>query len=154
MRPGRHTARLCPFLFCSSLAYAVYNQKGNVPGYTEGQGPIVHLVSGAQRVEAAGLDFVFTDGHAIMGFTEFFEDLSQLDRIDWRIMRARYWSDTQTDSDRSRRRQAEFLLRDFLPWDLITEIGVIDRDRKARVEAVLGAVAHRPRVTVRRNWYH
>ena len=143
-----------PFYFTprSPMLYTI--NRGNVPGYAEGQAPIVHLVSSAQRVEAAGPGLVFTDGHAIMSLTDFFQDLGQLDRIDWQVMRARQWADTQTDSDRSRRRQAEFLVRDFLPWELISEVGVIDRAMRARVEVVLEAAAHRPPVTVHRDWYY
>ena len=94
-----------PFYFAprSPLLYTI--NRGNVPGYAGGQAPILHLVSSAQRIEATGLGFVFTDGYAIMSLTEFFHDLGQLDRIDWQLMRARQWADTQTDSDRKRRRQ-------------------------------------------------
>ncbi len=152
--PGGTLHDYVPFYFAprSPMLYTI--NRGKVPGYAEGQAPIVHLVSSAQRVEAAGPGFVFTDGHAIMSLTEFFEDLGHLGRIDWQVMRARQWADTQADSDRKRRRQAEFLVRDFLPWELITRIGVIDRDVKARVEVVLEAAAHRPPVTVRRDWYY
>jgi hypothetical protein len=36
---------------------------GRVPGYTEGQAPLVYLVSSAQAVGAAGVPFVFSDGY-------------------------------------------------------------------------------------------
>ena len=143
-----------PFYFAprSPMLYTI--NKGNVPGYADGQGPVVHLLSSAQRVEAAGPEFVFTDGHAIMAMTDFFHDLRDLNRVDWEVMRARYWADTQTDSDRSRRRQAEFLVRDFFPWELVSEIGVIDRGMKARTEAALARATHVPPVTVHREWYY
>ncbi len=72
-----------------------------MPDYSEGQATVVHLVSSAQRVHAAGLEFVFTDGHAIMAISDFFQDLRDLDRVDWKVMQARYWADTQADADRS-----------------------------------------------------
>jgi hypothetical protein len=134
------------------MLYAIF--KGNVQGYDAGQAPILHLVSSAEAVAAAGLSFAFTDGHAVMGFTEYFDDLGNLGKIDWRIMGARYWRDTPEDGDRSRRRQAEFLVHDFFPWNLVATIGVIDSKMAAEVEDVLSGAGHRPKIVVRSNWYY
>ena len=82
--------------------------RGGVEGYTDGQEPVIHLRSTAEAVKKAGLSWVFTEGHADMGYTDFFDDLKDLDKIDWDLMQARYWHDTNNDPDRTRRRQAEF----------------------------------------------
>jgi hypothetical protein len=71
-----------------------------------------------------------------MEFTDFFDDLDYLDNIDWDVMESRYWYDTNEDNDRKRRRQAEFLVRNFFPWELITEIGVINSTIKAKTENI------------------
>ncbi len=55
---------------------------GRVPGYDEGQEPFIYLVSSAQVVAAAGILFVFSDGHWIAAFTDWYDDLSQLDKAD------------------------------------------------------------------------
>lgn len=143
-----------PFYFAprSPMLCAIWH--GRVAGYTEGQPPIIHLVSTAQAVKLDGHPFVFTDGHGIMVFTDFFDDLSNLNAIDWEIMRARYWADTATDNDRSRRRQAEFLIHEFCPWTLITEIGVMTAQMRQQVEEILSQADHKPLVTVRRGWYY
>ena len=83
---------------------------GQVTGYSEGQEPLVYLVSSAQAVEAAGHRFVFSDGHGIAAFTDWFDDLSRLDQVDWNMVGQRYWTDRADDSDRQRRKQAEFLV--------------------------------------------
>lgn len=100
------------------MLYAIH--KGNVQTYTEGQKPILHLVSSAEVVQEAGLAFTFTDGHAEMDISTFFTDLNDLEKIDWDIMQSRYWYDTLKDGDRKRRRQAEFLVHSFFPWRLTT----------------------------------
>ncbi|MBT7068224.1 MAG: DUF4433 domain-containing protein [Verrucomicrobia bacterium] len=128
--------------------------KGNVPNQPEGQDPLIYLVSCAQQVEQAGLSFAFTDGHATMAFTEFFEDLGQLGRVDWGVINARYWNDTPDAPDRKRRRQAEFLVHEQLPWRLVSEIGTFDAGIKDQVQAIVQASEHRPAVHVRRNWYY
>lgn len=127
---------------------------GRVKVYTEGQGPIVHLVSTVQSVQEAGLPFAFSDGHSRVAFSEFYDDVKELDRVDWQIMKERYWSDTISDNDRSRRRQAEFLVHNFFPWELIHSIGVINQRIKARVEEALNDAAHKPLVNVHGDWYY
>lgn len=143
-----------PFYFAprSPMLCAIW--KGKVEGYAGSQSQIIHLVSTAQLVADSGLEFVFTDGHGIIAMTEFFEDLAHLDTVDWPLMKARYWRDTFEDSDRKRRRQAEFLVRDFFPWTLVHEIGVMSTSIRARVEETLGSAAHRPVVTVHSEWYY
>ena len=141
-----------PFYFAprSPMLYTI--NQGNVPNYTQGQEAVIHLVSHVEDIDARGdLDFVFTDGHAVMEFTTFFDDLNYLDNIDWDVMEARYWRDTNEDNDRKRRRQAEFLVRNFLPWELITEIGVMNSTIKANTENILQNFTHKPSVIVQKS---
>ena len=124
-------------------------------GYTDGEDPILHLVTTAEAVAAAGLPFTFTDGHAELAVSEFFDDLTQLaDKIDWKVMASTYWNDTPEDPDRKRKRQAELLVHHFAPWSLVQSIGVKNLVMKERVEEMLATATHRPVVTVKRNWYY
>jgi len=143
-----------PFYFAprSPMLCAIWY--GMVEGYTEGQQSIIHLVSTVQAVHLDGRLFVFTDGHGIMAFTDFFNDLSDLNAVDWEVMHAHYWADTPADNDRKRRRQAEFLVHKFFPWRLITEIGVMNQNMRQQVEDILVHTTHRPIVTVQRGWYY
>jgi hypothetical protein len=151
--PGGRVHDYVPFFFAPRppMLYAI--DRGGVAGYVEGQRPVIYLVSTAQTVQADGRQFVFCDGHSIMAISEFFGDLSRLERVDWDVMR-RYWMDTRDDPDRKRRRQAEFLVFGHCPWRLIQEIGVRDREMKAHVEAELRDAGHKPPVVVRREWYY
>ncbi len=49
---------------------------GWVPGYREGQEPLIHLVSHCEAVAAAGIGFAFSDGHGLARFTAWYEDLA------------------------------------------------------------------------------
>lgn len=151
---GGTLADYVPFYFAprSPMLYTI--DRGNVPNYAEGQAPIVHLVANAERIVGAGLPFAFTDGHADIGYSEFFDDLTRLNEVDWDIMKATYWNDTADDGDRKRRRQAEFLVFDFLPWKYVDEIGVINASMAQRVRAIVDASTAAPRVTVHRDWYY
>lgn len=143
-----------PFYFAprSPMLYTI--NRGNVEGYTEGQTPILHLVVAAERIVQEKLSFVFTDGHAIISFSHFYNDLRELHQIDWQVMQSRYWRDTLEDNDRKRRRSAEFLVHRFVPWALIQEIGVINKTVATRVEQILKEQAHRPLVKIRGEWYY
>jgi hypothetical protein len=134
------------------MLYAVHT--GQVAGCREGQSSVIYLVSTAQSVRAAGLRFVFTDGHSVNDLTEFFDDLAHLDRVDWLVLRSRLWHNTPQDPDRKRRRQAEFLVHRSCPWWLIQEIGVIDTTMQQRVERAIAHMGHKPAVTVAREWYY
>ncbi len=129
---------------------------GQVEGYNEGQEPLIYLVSTAQAVRDAGIGFVFSDGHGIAAFTQWFDDLAELGQVDWRAVQARYWADTPQAMDRQRRKQAEFLIHCFCPWELIQEIAVVNvvmRDRVRDILRVLPVDYQRP-VRVRPNWYY
>jgi hypothetical protein len=74
-----------PFYFAprSPMLYTINN--GNVPGCNHRQDDIVHLVGDTQSVLAAGHRFVFSDIHAALDYARFFDDLTDLKQIDWRI---------------------------------------------------------------------
>lgn len=74
----------------------------------KGQEPLIYLVSTVEAIDQAQLDFVFSDGHGITAFTQWFDDVQNLTRIDWDMVYADYWADTIADMDRQRRKQAEF----------------------------------------------
>ena len=143
-----------PFYFAprSPMLYTIV--RGNVDGYTGGQRSVVHLVSSAETIADASLPFVFTDGHADVALSDYFVDLGDLAKVDWTIMAETYWTDTDEDGDRKRRRQAEFLVHQFVPWSLVARIGVLDTRMVDRVVEVVGAGADKPFVTVEAGWYY
>jgi hypothetical protein len=143
-----------PFYFAprSPMLYTI--DKGNVEGYTEGQKSILHIVTEAEIISSNNLVFAFTDGHAVMDYSEFYDDLQFLNMIDWEIMRARYWNNTEDDPDRKRRRQSEFLVHQFCPWALITEIGVINNTVQLQVQQILQNFNCQTLVKVYSSWYY
>lgn len=63
-----------PFYFAprSPMLYSIH--RGNVASYQEGQNLVIYLVSDAESVKSEGIDFTFTDGHAIMEYSSFRDD--------------------------------------------------------------------------------
>ena len=145
-----------PFYFGYLSPMLLQLHTGRVEGHTEGQQPIIYLGSTAQSVAASPVSFVFSDGHGIAAFTSWYDDLTQLKDVDWDVVYLRYWKDTIDDMDRQRRKQAEFLVYEFCPWDLITDISVINDTMKTKVEHILSkhpSDLNRP-VILRRGWYY
>jgi hypothetical protein len=152
--PGGVVHDYVPFYFCPRSPMLLAHHKGQVEGNPAGQRPLLHLVSTIEAIEAAGCELVFTDGHAAMVYTRFFDDLRHLDEVDWRVVGSRDWADNEEDGDRKRRKQAELLVHRALPWSLVQEIGVLDRAVKERVLQILERAEHKPAVNVRWSWYY
>ncbi len=124
--------------------------------YNEGQEPLLYLVTRIEDVQAAGRPFVFTDGHGLAAFTKWFEQVIDLDKVDWPLVRARYWADNLEDNDRKRRKQAECLIWQFLPWSAVRAIVTLNEPARQRAAAVLTRYPHRnqPRLMVSPGWYY
>ena len=152
--PGGVLADYVPFYFCNRSPMLYTIQMGNVPAYHDGQENILHLVSSAETVFQANLPFVFSDGHAVVSLSIFYNNLNDLTEVDWRVIQSWSWRDTIKDNDRRRRKQAEFLVKQHCPWQLIEEIGVINNTVRDQVTTLLGEAQHRPVVSVRRQWYY
>ena len=130
---------------------------GRVPGYTEGQSPILYLVTSVQRVVESGSSFVFSDGHGLANFTDWYDDLNDLKAVDWDLVGARYWRDTPSDNDRQRRKQAKFLVHGSVPWQLISEIGVYSGSVANQVATLLSKfpeLSHPPVKVRGAEWYY
>lgn len=147
--PGGTLADYVPFYFRSRspMLYAI--QGGQVEGCRT-QSDIVILQTTAERVVELGLGFVFTDGHAVIAYSEFFAELGDLKRVPWAAVNARYWND---HVDGKFKCQAEFLVRDFLPWKCVKKVGVFDESKRESITAMLKTHDHPIDVTVERGWY-
>jgi hypothetical protein len=142
-----------PFYF-GPRSPMLYVRSKEVEDGTSGQVPIIHLVATAQRIVKDGLRTVFTDGHGTMALSKFYDDLADLDKLAWGIIQGKYWHDTDEYPDRSRRRQAELLVHEHLPWKYVEEIGVINAQIKTQVENALSGSTHKPTVRIQPTWYY
>ncbi len=152
--PGETVHDYVAFYFGPRSPMLLQLHTGRVEGYTEGQEPIIYLVSNVENIINRNLNFVFSDGHGIAFFTEWFDDLSNLDTLDWNVIYANQWSDTLEDMDRQRRKQAEFLVHQFFPFETITEIGVINNIMRNRVRQILDNHANNTPVNIHSEWYY
>ena len=152
--PGLLVGDCVPFYFCprSVMLYLIY--QGNHPelGYRGGQGPIVHFEADLQAVvawaDAQPRRWAFTLSNAGARYFEDRSDLGQLGEIDWSAVRATDWRQCKDG------KQAEFLLEQSFPWQLVERIGVQSRATYAAAVNALPAYGHRPPVEIRPEWYY
>lgn len=143
-----------PFYFAprSPMLYRLAND--GVANYTEGQDPLIYLVSSTEAVAASGASFVFSDGNCASTVTRCANDLVLLDSlVDWEVMKARMWANTADDPDRKRRRGAEFLVHQRFPLECLSEVVVRRDTMKKQVNALLAAHRVALPVLVRPGWY-
>jgi hypothetical protein len=153
--PGGCPADYVPFYFAprSPMLYTIW--KGNVPHYQEGLEPLIYLVTTVERVVEAGLRIAFSDGNCGSFVTDYSDDLGQLDEfVDWDLMKATMWNNTLEDGDRMRRRMAEFLVHERVPWDIVNEVGTMTAAIAQQVNVTLADLGCRTTVRVRREWYY
>lgn len=143
-----------PLYFAARSPMLFTISKGNVENYSGSQSDIIYLVTRTDIIEKSGKKYVFTDGHAIMAYTEFYNDLKHLDKIDWGVMESKYWADSEEDPDRRRRRQAEFLIHTKVELELFLGIGVYNDRMKEKVENILEAHDIEMLVAVRPEFYY
>ncbi|HVQ96314.1 MAG TPA: DUF4433 domain-containing protein [Mycobacteriales bacterium] len=152
--PGGVVADYAPFYFAprSPMMFVIY--RGGVPTYTGGCDDLVYLVTTVERLSRLGAGVVFTDRNAVLGIAEFTTDPARLDTlIDWPLMRATIWRNTDDQPDRKERRMAECLVHERVPWEAFTEVAAKNPACVRRAQATLANLGHNVPVVVRRDWY-
>lgn len=153
--PGGVTADYVPFYFAPRSPMMLVISSNRVDGYSGGLDPLVYIVTTPEAIVATGGVVVISDGNCASRFTTFRSNLDELDDlVDWEVMGARYWSDTDEDGDRKRRRQAELLVHRHVPWSVVTQLATRTKPMLNKVRAILsGADVDLP-VKHQQNWYY
>lgn len=107
---GKKLGEYIPFYFGvrTPMLYVVQNGFNAVKA-TPAEN-IVYCVTSVARIIYHNLDFVFTNGHAVDGFSRFYfpDDIQNIEAIlDKNAIGSKYWKD-ESDLDLKRRKEAEF----------------------------------------------
>lgn len=153
--PGTKVGDFVPFYFSprSIMLYVIY--RGNHPEltYHSGQGPIVHLEADLHAVvdwaNAHGRPWAFSLTNAGASYAEFCCHVNELDQLDWVAIAARDFR----NPDVKEAKQAEFLLHEHFPFDLIERIGVQSASVQERAAVGISEASHRPPIEIRSDWY-
>ena len=154
--PGDHVADDVPFYLCprSIMLYVIYKANHPELTYRGGQGPIVHLEADLLAVvawaAAEGRRWAFSLSNAGAYYAQFRSRADQLLEIDWEAVSATDFRAAQVKEGK----QAEFLVHDSFPWQLVERIGVHSLETFQRVANAMHGAAHRPPVELRPDWYY
>ncbi len=152
---GTMVGEYVPFYFCprSIMLYILY--RGNHPdiSYRGGQSPILHLQAdlGAvtQWANQNNVRWAFSDRNAGERFANFYNDPTDLDEINWSAVNETDFRDMLVKEGK----QAEFLIYESFPWDLVEKIGACTTRIKNQILEILGNDTC-PEVEVERDWYY
>ena len=152
--PETRVGDYVPFYLCprSVMLYVIWKQNHPNVAYRDGQGPIVHLMADMRETvewaTAANRKWAFSDINAANRAADFYNDLANLDQLNWDAIAARQWMSCRDH------KMAEFLMHEGFPWELIRGVGVHSEKIGARAIAAFGKDLHRPPVKVKTGWYY
>lgn len=110
------------------MLYVISQANNPKLAYHGGQRPIVHLEAGLHQSVAwanqNGRRWVFTLSNAGASYFEDRSALAQLDEIDWEAVQTDRWSGSGISPSVKEGKQAEFLVEQSFPWELVSRIGV------------------------------
>lgn len=156
--PGLRVGGCVPFYFCprSIMLYLIHCANHAELAYRGGQGPIIHLEADL-RDSVAWADqsrsrWAFTLSNAGAYYFEDRADLAQLDAINWDAVQTNRWAGNGISRSVKEGKQAEFLMEQAFPWQLVTRIGVRSQQVYGQVRAALQAAGHKPHVEIKRDW--
>jgi hypothetical protein len=137
---------------------------GNVPDCPHRQPDIVHFVTTVEAVSSSQLPFVFYDYNATLGIATCYNDLKDLNKIDWQLFHesphmdgyCKYWNsrlDNPRYVRRQETRQAEFLIHRKVPLKLMTMVGAYNEAKAAEVRQIFDQGGVKLRVETKQEWY-
>jgi hypothetical protein len=154
--PGTTVGEYVPFYFCPRSVMLYILHKGNHPEitYRGGQQPIIHLQADLRRVvewaEEQDRRWAFTAQNAGTRYVDCYRDLAELSRVNWMAVQS---TDFRNPTIREAK-QAEFLLFESFPWELVERVGVIDPTIQQQVSETLARADFRPDLRVEQAWYY
>ena len=152
--PNLRVGDCVPFYFCprSIMLYLIHQANHPDLTYKGGQSPIIHLQADLHAVVAWAdrnkRRWAFTLSNAGSNYFEDCKDLAELQKIDWAAVQAKNWQPCKEG------KQAEFLLEQSFPWQLVAKIGVKSKVTYHQVVNTLLAGGHRPQTELLRHWYY
>lgn len=84
------------------MLYEIYHGYNGVN--KRNQEDIIYLVSSFEKVTELGLLYIFFDGHGYHRFSQAYNSGEGLENVDWNVVNAGQWYDTEDDPDKKRRK--------------------------------------------------
>lgn len=153
LSPGGVLNDYVPFYFTpfSVMLKNIYSGWGDIEKRSNEE--IVILVSSLPHLQKQGLRFLFTDSHAYYQWATFYTDLSDLDKIDWKILQQRDFARDPDDPAKFERYQAEALIHQHCPVTSLLGIVCFTDQLKTQIDQQLRDRSLNLGVYTRKKWY-
>jgi hypothetical protein len=142
-----------PFYFTpfSIMMYNITTGYGGIPRVANDE--ILILVSSLFEVSRLNIPFVFTDRHSYTVMARYFDDLAQLDQIDWSLLASRNFKHDPDDPGKKERYQAEALIWQHLPLEGLLGICGYTPQMQQRVQEQLDQRRLSLQSIMEKSWY-
>jgi hypothetical protein len=153
--PETMVGEYVPFYFCPRSIMLYILHMGNHPdlNYHEGQGPIIHLqadlIETIRWAEDNNVRWAFSDRNAGEYIANFYNNMDGLTNVNWPAVEATDFRSILVKEGK----QAEFLVYESFPWQLVEKIGVQNNDTRDIVIKKVGATQF-GLVKIEQNWYY
>ena len=135
LRNGRPLGAYTPFHFRPRMPMLYMIQNG-LNGLAQiNPENLIYCVTSVDEIRCTGLDFMFTNGHALHSLTHHYDqrDISRIRTlVDWDAVNSKYWTH-KGDSDIKRRKEAEFLVLGDIPFYAIIRFAAFNDEARSRL---------------------
>ncbi len=153
--PGTCVGGYVPFYFCprSIMLYVIHRGNPDLD-YRGGQDPMVHLQADLHEVvqwaRNSSRRWAFSLSNAGASYASFRCSLPELDQIDWEAVNSRDFSVPKIKEGK----QAELLVEERFPWNLVELIGGRSQHACQQVLNAMSTSDHQPIVKLQPTWYY
>ena len=153
---GDNVGDYVPFYFCprSIMLYVIHKANHPELAYRGGQSSIIHLQADLRGVvawaDANKRRWAFSLSNAGAYYTEFRSSLTDLHEVDWDAVHTTDFRSAEVKEGK----QAELLVHESFPFDLVERIGVFSRGVAQQASTALQGTSSQPAVEIRRDWYY
>lgn len=152
---GTKVGDYVPFYFCprSVMLYVIFRSNDPELKYRGGQEPIIHMEADLFKVIRWAEDerkrWAFSLTNAGAYYSEFYAHINELSQLDWAAIKAEDFRDPAVKE----KKQAEFLLHEQFPFDLVERIGVRSTTIKRQTDDAVRNSNYRPAIEIKPAWY-
>lgn len=126
-----------PFYFAghSPMLFLIMNGFSGVT--RRPQEDIVFVATTFEAIQEHNLEYVFTDRNAKLSLSNFYNQQKDFNKLNWTAIKSKNWNATEDDLERKDLKQAEFLIRNYVPISCIKALIVKSENRKIHFEKLI-----------------
>jgi hypothetical protein len=150
---GNRLGNYIPFYFGPRMPMLYVIQHGFNGVTPVAAADIVYCITTVSTIIKFKVDYLFSNGHAIDGFSEFYgpNDINDIDTIvDFSAVNKKYWN-KEGDLDLKRRKEAEFLVLGDIPPEAVLGFAVYN-DSCVQILQQMPNIANK-KIVVKPNYY-